>query len=386
MFDSSNYRTIRGVYLGNRGVGVDVTEERIAATIELFQLAGLGEASWDAALESLAGLTGSMGAQLIGIGSAKAVPFNITVGIAPESTTEFVTAGGADPLVNSRVRVGVSSPELRVLDESCFSTREDARNHPEYGAWMERYDIACGALVNLLRQDHVTVGMAMMRNARQGNIEREQSRALAEVAKHARAAVRTQIILEQQSIAAMERSFTAMDVAVFLCDRLGRVLGHSAAAEELLRGDDRLFLKNNHLEATTTRDREALDRAKAQFGRGEAISPVPIWGRYGDDPILLELVPIPAAHPLALGVELLVIVKRVKEEHDRLARSARVLFDLTPAEAEVAGYLAGGKSAVEIARLRGVAVGTIRTLVRRLFDKMGVNTQLELAASLTRLR
>ena len=58
----------------------------------------------------------------------------------------------------------------------------------------------------------------------------------------------------------------------------------------------------------------------------------------------------------------------------------RRLFGLTAAEAGVAALLAEGKDAEQVARQRGVAIGTIRAQIRQIFEKVGVNRIGELVA------
>jgi DNA-binding CsgD family transcriptional regulator len=60
-------------------------------------------------------------------------------------------------------------------------------------------------------------------------------------------------------------------------------------------------------------------------------------------------------------------------------------FDLTPGEWRVARQLATGASAQRIARDHGVALSTVRSQIRTLFDKVGVKRQAELVATLAAL-
>jgi DNA-binding CsgD family transcriptional regulator len=55
----------------------------------------------------------------------------------------------------------------------------------------------------------------------------------------------------------------------------------------------------------------------------------------------------------------------------------RATFGLTVAESEVAAGLADGSSPQEIAEERGVAVGTVRVQLKRVFEKLGVRRQAE---------
>ena len=116
------------------------SEEEWGETLGAFQAAALGLASWDEALRGLAGATGSRYGQLIGIGGDAAVPFNWLTDMPREAAEEFVAVSGADPQVNSRVRIGGRAPELAVLSEADFQTEEDMRRWPDYGELIRRYD------------------------------------------------------------------------------------------------------------------------------------------------------------------------------------------------------------------------------------------------------
>ena len=56
----------------------------------------------------------------------------------------------------------------------------------------------------------------------------------------------------------------------------------------------------------------------------------------------------------------------------------RNLHDLTPAEAELVGHLARGRSLEEAARARGVSINTVRSQLKQVFSKTGTSRQGEL--------
>ena len=60
-------------------------------------------------------------------------------------------------------------------------------------------------------------------------------------------------------------------------------------------------------------------------------------------------------------------------------------FELTPSEVRVATHIAAGASARQIANTHGVAMSTVRSQIRTVFDKVGVCRQSELAAALSAL-
>jgi DNA-binding CsgD family transcriptional regulator len=56
------------------------------------------------------------------------------------------------------------------------------------------------------------------------------------------------------------------------------------------------------------------------------------------------------------------------------------LYDLTPAETRIVGYLVDGLNMSEIAVRLGVAPSTVKTHVLRIYEKTGTHRQAELAA------
>src|SRR5690606_24043835 len=126
------------------------------------------------ALDGLAAVTGSTGAQLIGLGSEATVPFNVMTGVPAETGEAFVAVGGGDPAVNSRVRVGMRAAELEVLDETAFTTAADMRLNPEYGEWVRTWDMHHTCLTNLVAEPDRHAGLALLRSERQGNVDETQ--------------------------------------------------------------------------------------------------------------------------------------------------------------------------------------------------------------------
>ena len=97
------------------------------------------------------------------------------------------------------------------------------------------------------------------------------------------------------------------------------------------------------------------------------------------------IVGLTTAYALQQGAAALVVIRPPARNEAVLAAATRDLFHLTPAEALVAARLAGGMGPQAVAESTGVAVGTIRSHIRRIFEKCGVRTQVELVALLARI-
>lgn len=363
-----------------------VTLGGVEAAAELFQAAGLGQAPWSDALEALAEVTGSTGAQLIGLGSEATVPFNFMTGVPAETGEGFLAVGGGDPAVNSRVRIGMRAGELEVLDETAFTTAADMRLHPEYGEWIRTWDMHHTCLTNLVVEPDRHAGLALLRSLRQGNVDDEQKRAFAALAAHARAAVRTQIALEAQGAQLLAGAMEAVRATAFFCDAAGRVRGMTASAAALLSAGDLLRLTKGVLTTACEADRRGLENALAQGLAGDAPAFAVAARRLNtDDRVFIEVAPLPTSSPSAFGRQALVIVHGPSADEARVATAARSLYGLSASEASIAAQLSAGRSPAAIAHQRQVSVGTVRTQVRRIYEKIGVTSQLELAARLPRL-
>ena len=363
-----------------------VVQEAVDETAELFQAAALGQVGWARPLEALGRLTGSTGGELIGLGGEALVPFNLMTGVPEETAADFEAAGGGDPAVNSRVRIGSRINELHVLDESAFTTASDMRRNPAYADWIHRYDMHNVCLTPLVKTPEKLVGLALLRSARQGNVSAEEKRAFAAGAAHARAAVRTHLALEAQGERLLAGAMEAVRAVAFFCDRGGRVHAMTATAEALVAEGDVLVLRGGQLSTACEADRAALDSALGAVLGGEAPSQVVIARRLGgDDRALIEVAPLPPSCAPGFDRRALVIVHSARPDAQRIAAAARALFGLSAAEAGVAAQLAAGRSPAAIAHERGVSLGTVRSQVRRIYEKAGVASQLELSARLPRL-
>lgn len=363
-----------------------ITQDVLDAAAERFRAAGLGQTSWDSALDGLAAVTGSTGAQLIGLGSEATVPFNVMTGVPAETGEAFIAVGGGDPAINSRVRIGGRAPELEVLDETAFTTASDMRLHPEYAEWIRAWDMHHTCLTNLVKEPDKHAGLALLRSERQGNVNEEQKRAFALLAAHARAAVRTQMALESQGSQLLAGAMEAVRATAFFCDAAGRVRGMTASAEAMLSAGDVLRLNKGVLTTACEADRRGLEMALAEALAGGAPAFTVAARRLNsDDRVVMEVAPLPSSSPSGFGARALVIVHGLGADEARVAMAAGSLYGLSPSEAAIAAQLAAGRSPAAIAHDRRVSLGTVRTQVRRIYDKLGVTSQLELAARLPRL-
>jgi DNA-binding CsgD family transcriptional regulator len=165
------------------------------------------------------------------------------------------------------------------------------------------------------------------------------------------------------------------------------------AAEKLL--SDGLTLINDRLSVGKASDRAALDTAIAQMIRSAPADlvvepgPILIHRQQSDRPLVVYVMPIagassPVARFLAhASAIVLVIDPRAGDPLDPAV--VRDVLGLTLGEARVAALVGTGLSPRESAEKLRITEETARTVLKRVFSKVGVSRQSELTALLTRL-
>ena len=97
------------------------------------------------------------------------------------------------------------------------------------------------------------------------------------------------------------------------------------------------------------------------------------------------IVAVTAERPSGESTYLLAVAHGCVTGSRRLTENLRMLFDLTPAEAQIAVEIARGVGTAEIARERCVAPATVRAQIKLLFAKLGCASRGEVAALVTRV-
>ncbi len=360
--------------------------------VDRFQAAPLTPGGWYEALAALAAVTGSRSGQLVGMGAPRAVPFNWVTGVSAEWGEEFVASGGGDPLRNPLVRAAGATGVLNVLaTDEIIAPRDRKRN--EFLQWHERrHDFAHICLTPLVKEPDIHVGLAVMRSGSQGEIDPHQRTMFASLSTHARAAVRTQIALENQGALLIAGAMEALSLPVFVCDRSGVVRSLTPQAETFVRAGGALRLRNGRLSTADSLSTKALSEAirAAANGYNRPGAPVARAVLVADEPgkpLIAEVSPLPP-RDYSFGFEprALVILRGLQPDPDRIRTLLQSMYRLTAAESDVALRLAEGEAPEAIAAARGVSLGTIRVQIRALFSKLGVRRIHELTARLNLLR
>jgi DNA-binding CsgD family transcriptional regulator len=245
----------------------------------------------------------------------------------------------------------------------------------------------------LERKRGTSIALAAIRSKREGHISSVQREIFASLAPHIRIAVRTQLALEGHGVAVLTGAMETLAIPVFVCDRTGRVGSLTQAAETLVTTGRGLQLKAGSLQSSLPEETRALHDAieaavmwRVRPGPG-VVRTVVVRGRdHNTAPIVLDVSPLPSQpYQLTFAPRVLVVARGPRGEKARRAAVLQAAFALTSAEIQVTEYLVEGQSAEFIAAKRGVSVETVRTQIKAIMAKLGVNRQVELVVRLREL-
>ena len=364
-------------------------DENWLSLTDAFHAAAVEGQGWYDALTSFAEATGSRHGQLVCICDGRDA-LNLLTDVDPELPGAFLAAGGSDPGVNPRRRAGLARPPLSIIAESDFITPDAVRSDAHYQEFALPWDVPYICLTTLEQRKDLLVGLAVIRNRRQGHIDAAGKRLFASLAPHVRAAVRTSLALGEQRTALITDTFEKLSTPAFVCDAAGTVVRLTAQAERLCAAGTGLTLRRGHLGARHAEDDAALAAAiRAASSRRADHAPNSVTVRCTQTQgavTRLDVMPLPRRRlELRFDARVLVLARTGSNDDERRAAVLRDTYGLTPAEVEIAMALARGIKADAIALARGVSVGTVRVQIKSLLAKAGVNRQVELLARLAQL-
>ena len=180
--------------------------------------------------------------------------------------------------------------------------------------------------------------------------------------------------------AAAVRALDQLARGVIITDGRGGVIEVNRAAEQILRRDDGLTVRQGKLCAERVFEHDKLARfiALAADGKtGAAVRQMLVGRRGGQVPYVLTVVPL-GVELAAYERPLAMILIADPDARSPPERDLAELFGLSPAESRLTVALLAGKTMREIATDSGVQITTLRTQLSSVLRKVGVSRQAEL--------
>lgn len=257
-----------------------------------------------------------------------------------------------------------------------------------YKEWVQPQGIADFISVQLERSATSAALFGIFRHEMHGLVDGEAKRRMTLLAPHVRRAALIGKVMDLKAyeIANFADALNGLTTAMFLVDARGQIVHANSAGCALVADGDVLHAVLGRLTASDLRTTEALNDIFASAGSGDAgigikgIA-VPLKARRGDQ-YIAHVLPLTSGARRKAGAAYCAIaavfVRQTRLEPPAMPEIIARLYGLTPGELRVllAVFETGGVA--DIAGMLGIAEGTAKTHLRRLFDKTGTRRQADL--------
>jgi DNA-binding CsgD family transcriptional regulator len=361
------------------------------AAIASLHAAGLGDVSWQHALDKVLAVTGFAGAALWSLPS-------VTKLAAGRAIWHRLDTSGKDDYIRYYAKIDPHVPLL--LDPIANRIRYDylalpdaEMNRNEYYAW---HETASGGLRyrvgGVTRPDLPFFGsLTLHRPKSRGHADKPEIERFRLLFDHVERALEVEYRLNvQRGITAGLAAASVADSGCVVLDHRGQLVFANDLANELAKGA--FTLGSEGIAAHGGEQDRALRLLIASCldaARGEGMAPGGAVRlsrpRRGDLVATVSPIPRHGAGPEWLGASVLILI--VDPTRGRAPDEAvlRKIYGLSPAEAALAGRLAMGETLREAAIARGIAFTTARSYLEQIFHRTGTRRQVELTRLLLTL-
>jgi DNA-binding CsgD family transcriptional regulator len=279
-----------------------------------------------------------------------------------------------------------------VITDRDVVTAEELDTAPFYADLLRRHGLkyfACGVVSP---DPRVEVGVSIQRAATKPEYSEAELDLVARLSPHIERSLRLGIRLMDAELSklGLADALARVGIGVFVLDSIGRVVFSNDASRSLI--GDGLDIVNDRLVTGQSADgQQAADVVRQAIRRDLLADPRPvlIQRRSQGRPLALYALPIPAASAATSSflTHARAIVLVIDPETSGPADPAliRDVLGLTLGEAKIASLVGTGLAPRDAASKLGISEETARTVLKRVFAKVGVSRQSELASLLTKL-
>jgi DNA-binding CsgD family transcriptional regulator len=369
--------------------------ERYADAVDAIYAAATAPGLWPQTLEKVADVFDDVGANLFYIRDDGS--FGIIVTPSLQAVVEdYREWWKLDIRTQRALEYGYGAGVEAITDRHVASDQEIAE-HPFYKDFLRPYGIGWFAGVPITPDPRIVLALTVQRSmALKPAFSDDELAVHTRLGRHAEHALRlsARLLTAEMTNLAFGDALAHLDVGVYLLDAAGKVVSSNPVADRLIGGA--LVVSDERLVARFEPERAALQAAIESIILNDTLEPGPIprpvvlHGIADDVYAVAYVLPVRTArdHPFEralFGVQAIVVVRRAKRNEPLDPGLARDLLNVTTGEARVAALVGSGLAPREAAERLGITEETARTTLKRVFAKVGVSRQSELAALLSRL-
>ena len=370
-------------------------DSKFVAAVEAIYAAAAAPHLWVEALQAIADSFGDVGANLIYRRDDGGVGTIVSPGLLA-AHEDYDSGWWRQDIRWARAAQFAYRSRTGAITDRHVVTPEELSTHPFYTGFQVRHGLRWIATMEVSPDPHVMVWLSVQRGPAKPPYSDEELEGFTRLGRNAEHALRLGIRLIQNEVTSVSLSdaLARLSIGVFVLDSLGRPVFSNAAAERAL--SDGLTLNAARLTADGAAERQALDDAVTLAvsdhaeERAEQLRPILIRRSGSTRPLALYVTPVrarfdPAADQMLNRARAVVLVIDSEADEPPDPALVRDVLGLTLAEARVASLIGTGIAPRAAAQKLGISEETARTVLKRVFGKVGVARQSELAALMTRL-
>lgn len=278
-----------------------------------------------------------------------------------------------------------------VFSDLTVATPDEIETHPIFVDFFERVGFGCLMSAVMLPDFDMLVGLSVPRGKARGFFDRADMNLLSLLSRHVEQSLRISIRITnlEANEAALAAAVDSMDACIYALDDAGRMVFGNASG--LARFDDYFVQLEGCVAPRMPVERPAF-REFLDDGRHVGMLGAPrsfvISGADGSR-LALWAMPMTDAgrglvDPRDRATQLLFATPM--ERRDMVDPAViRDMFDLSLGEARLASLVGGGLDIREVAGRLGIAEGTARIVLKRVFRKLGINRQAQLVLQLSQI-
>jgi DNA-binding CsgD family transcriptional regulator len=371
---------------GKLETSVNVELERFSDLVELIYDAALDSTLWTNVIERTCDYArGCAG----GLGSFDLVrwqrPMNAAWGYDPQYQELYARYLEQSPLMSVILRQQIGD----VASITDIVPREEWLKTPLYLECSKPQGIIDVIQVTLDRSATGFAAFAISRHESVGYADADTRQTLRLLFPHLRRALLIGKVIDVHKVeaATLADTMDGLSAGFFLVDAQGRVIHANTIGEEMLemgtavrRAGDRLALGDAKADQAWRHSLGILGNGEAELG-GSGVA-IPISQR--DDPHIAHVLPLRAGARLQGGIAYsaaaALFVRRVALDRATALNAITTLYRLTPMEARVLGAIVEIGGVPSVAKAFSLSEGTIKTHLKRIFEKTGIRRQTDLAS------
>lgn len=370
----------------------DTDERRFLAAVEGIYDAAPDPSRWPHALQLIADVFHDVGAVLVfgrddgsfgAIGSVSMEPMLQDYWSGPLAGQDLRAIRGRESGFYLG-RDAVSDPDIVSIQEM--------ETHPFY-RFMAKHGLKYFVAAPISPDPRVAASIAVQRSIDKPPYVAQDLETMARLGRYAEKSLRLSIRLLNAELSnlGLQEALSRLDIGIFALDAYGRIIFSNDAANQMAGDGIHVIDQTLSIRGTAGPDFEtAIQRALECSPADLLASPKPILvHRSGSArPVTVYVLPIVQRRPeedFLTHAKILVMAIDPEAGSPPDPAIVRDVLGLTLAEARVASLVSSGVSPREAARKLGIAEETARTALKRVFSKVGVSRQSELAALLGRL-